>query len=291
MANIIIFGASGLLGASLVPYLRSKGHFVFAQSRSRIDGFVEISLEDDDQILQMFIKNKIEVAINLIAATNVDACEVNSNFAYCGNVKPVQTLVRVIKKIKFSPPFLIHISTDQIYSGSGPHLESTVMPVNVYGLSKYTGELLAAQVPSSIIRTNFYGASKSSARKSFSDWVVDGLKKREKFILFDDVLFSALNLQSLVKIISEVVQKKPIGIFNIGCKTSMSKADFGIGLARVLNLSISNVRIGRSNDLPLKAPRPHDMTLSVNKIEEVLCIDCPIMDNEITLTAQEYQNV
>jgi dTDP-4-dehydrorhamnose reductase len=291
MANIIIFGSSGLLGASLVPYLRSRGHFVIAQSRSNMFGFIDINIEDENQILKVFLDNKIEVVINLIAATSVDECEINPKFAYCGNVRPIQMLINVIKKIKTSAPFLIHISTDQVYSGSGPHRESLITPVNVYGLTKYAGELLAAQVNSSIIRTNFYGASKSPARKSFSDWVVTELKKGKNLTLFDDVFFSALNLQSLVKIISEVIQKKPIGVFNIGCKTSMSKAEFGLGLAKALNLSISNICVGSISNSLLKAKRPNDMTLSIDKIEEALCIKCPLIENELQLTIQEYENV
>jgi dTDP-4-dehydrorhamnose reductase len=291
MANIIIFGSAGLLGASLVPYLRSRGHFVLAQSRSNKPGFIKINMENEDQIVRVFLDNKIDVAINLIAATNVDECEINPKLAYCGNVKPTQILINAIKKTKIYTPFLIHISTDQVYSGKGPHKESVVIPVNVYGLTKYAGELIAAQVPSSIIRTNFYGASKSPFKKSFSDWVVEELKKGKSFTLFDDVFFSALNMQSLVKIISEVIQKKPIGVFNIGCKTSMSKAAFGLELAKALNLSINNICIGSRNDLPFKAKRPHDMTLSIDKIEGALNIKCPFIDNELQLTAQEYKNV
>jgi dTDP-4-dehydrorhamnose reductase len=251
-------------------------------------GSIEISMDDEEQILKIFLDHNIDIVINLIAATSVDECELNPKFAFCANVRPVQVLINVIKKIRVSPPFLIHVSTDQVYSGSGPHQESIVMPINAYGITKYAGELLAAQVPSSIIRTNFYGASKSPIRKSFSDWVVDGLKKGARLTLFDDVFFSALNLQSLVKIMLEVIQKKPIGVFNVGCKTSMSKAEFGLGLAKALNLSTSNVDVGSSLRYPLTAQRPHDMTLSVDKIEGALHIRCPLIKNELQLTSQEY---
>ena len=65
----------------------------------------------------------------------------------------IESIVDVLRE--FKDIFLIHISTDQLYSGEGPHIENKINPLNVYALTKRLGEIEASKVPSSILRTNF----------------------------------------------------------------------------------------------------------------------------------------
>ena len=50
---------------------------------------------------------------------------------------------------------LIHISTDHVYSGLGPHTEKNIKPVNNYAKSKLKAERYLSDVNSCILRTNF----------------------------------------------------------------------------------------------------------------------------------------
>jgi dTDP-4-dehydrorhamnose reductase len=77
-----------------------------------------------------------------------------------------------------------------LYDGIGPHLENSINIKNVYALSKYSGEIAASLVPSTIIRTNFLGHFELSKRKNFADWLYNALKKQEEIQLFSDVFFS-----------------------------------------------------------------------------------------------------
>jgi dTDP-4-dehydrorhamnose reductase len=292
MSRVIVFGASGLLGASLVPTLRVIGHTVITQGRGEMTN-PSINPSDPASVIDSFIKHRPDVVVNLIAATNVDQCETHPQIAWKANAEVVGNLANAIVLVNeklMIRPHLIQISTDQVYGGDGPHCEDNVQPINVYGLSKYSGELLAMRVAATVLRTNFFGKSRRTGRVSLSDWLVDKLRDLNSITVFDDVMFSAIHIDSLCCIIARCIELCPVGIFNVGCRDSMSKADFAFTLANVLNLPTDNVTIGSINDVALTARRPLDMRLKVSRLENMLALQFPSILDEIHRTAMEYQN-
>jgi dTDP-4-dehydrorhamnose reductase len=292
MSNVIVFGASGLLGASLVPVLQACGYTVLTQSRAP---GADLSLDPSDHgaVAAALARHRPSAVINLVAATNVDQCEVDTELAWQANVGVVAAIVEGILALGndlASRPHLVHISTDQVYDGPGPHSEDWVHPINVYGLSKYTGELLAERVGATVLRSNFYGRSRASGRMSFSDWLVRSLQEKTPITVFEDVKFSAIHIDTLCDFIVRSIVLRPAGIFNAGCRDGISKAGFAMALAGVLGLPTENVRMGTSADVALKARRPLDMTLKVARLEAAFDLQCPDILNEIEHTSKEYLN-
>lgn len=292
MSTVIVFGASGLLGASLVPVLRACGHTVLAQSR---DLGADLCLDPSDRgaVAAALVRHRPSAVINLVAATNVDQCEAQTELAWQANAGVVASIVEGILDFDCdlaSRPHLVHISTDQVYDGPGPHAEDEVHPINVYGLSKYAGELLAERVGATVLRGNFYGRSRTAGRVSFSDWVVRSLRKKTPITVFDDVKFSAIHIDTLCDFIVRSIALRPAGIFNAGCRDGISKAGFAMALARALGLSTENVRMGTTADVAFKARRPLDMTLQVSRLEAAFDLKCPNILNEIEYTSKEYMN-
>lgn len=292
MSTVIVFGASGLLGSSLIPALRACGHTVFAQSR---DAGADLCLDPSDRgaVAECLARHRPSAVINLVAATNVDQCETQTEVAWQANAGVVAAIAESILALNndsSSRPHLVHISTDQVYDGRGPHIEDEVHPINVYGITKYTGELLAERVGATVLRTNFYGRSRSAGRVSFTDWLVQNLREKTPITVFKDVKFSAIHINTLCYYIARSIVLRPAGIFNAGCRDGISKADFAIAFARALLLPTENVRLGTSADVALKARRPLDMTLQVARLEAALDLQCPNMINEIQYTAKEYLN-
>ena len=92
-------GAFGLLGCSLVPYLKALGHEVFRQSRSE-RGDVVVDLTDCNSVNTILDTIRPDVIINLAALTNVDECERKPQKAYLSNVRVVENLASWIKSNK-----------------------------------------------------------------------------------------------------------------------------------------------------------------------------------------------
>ena len=290
MAKILILGGYGLLGSSLSCYLVAHNYNVMRQGR---DSLSQRPIDPSDNVAlhQLLCEENFDVVINLIASTDVDRCEMDCLYAYQANVHVVEVLANAIEGCSQSAtPHLIHISTDQVYDGPGPHVEDDVAPCNVYALSKLAGEIAARRVGATILRTNFVGKSHAIGRLALTDWLVESLQMHKPITLFDDVLFSALHTSELCGYIEKAVELKIAGTFNVGCGGGISKAQFGLALAEQLNLDVSSVTVGRSSDIALKAKRPLDMRLDVTKFEQVFGVTAPVIERTIELVAREYMN-
>lgn len=276
-----------MLGSKLVPKLQNFGHQVIRLGLSQaVD--LNADLVSYEQTAAALDQASPEVIINLTALTDVDRCEANPQEAYLLNVKVVQNVSSWINSAEQSC-HLIQISSDQVYDGSGPHAEGEVTIRNHYAMSKLAGEFAAGAVPSTILRTNFVGCSLREGRDSFTDWLHRSLRGTSPVFVFDDVMFSPLASDTLCNCIERTVVEQPLGVFNLGSRDGMSKADFAFAFAEATGLPITNlVRINVSADVKLAARRPTDMRMNCGRFEGRMRQVLPRLIDEIHLVANEY---
>lgn len=283
MSRILIIGAYGFLGCRLSASLAALGHEVVRQGRG-----AAAQLQGDPLVAAAAMIGRVrpDAVINLAAMTDVDGCEKDPAEAFQANVSVVEALTGAVS---YHPGVhLVHVSTDQLYDGQGPHDEDVVRPINVYGITKYAGEMAAARAAATILRVNFVGRAMDDRPRGFSDWVVGKLRSGDGITAFDDVLFSPLHAGSLCAFIERAVAMRRPGVFNLGARGGISKAAFILGLAGRLGLDTSAVQVGRSSDVALKARRPLDMRMRVDRYETTFGVALPDVEAEITRTASEY---
>lgn len=177
--KIVVFGASGRLGCTLIPYLKSCGHNVFYDFIDESTNF-RVDLCEYEDLGRILDLHNPEIIINLAAFTDVDQCEDKPILAYLVNVKIVENIVKWIKLNNNC--YLIQLSSDHLYNGSGPHKEYNHTLTNYYSYSKFMGELVASQVSSTILRTNFIGRSKCKVRRCMTDWLMDSIIDRKSVV-------------------------------------------------------------------------------------------------------------
>lgn len=285
--KILVLGATGLLGNTLVPHLVECGYQIECHGRT---GAVKhnADISDEAEAFNLIDLIKPTVIINLVGLTDVDACEAKPNLAYIGNVKVIENITGWIRKSN-STCHLIQISTDQVYDGLGPHHEQFLTLTNYYAFSKYAGELVAASVPSTILRSNFFGLSHCEKRQSLTDWLYRSFANEDHIQVFDDVLFSPLSMTTLSEMISRAVEKKVVGTFNLGSKNGMSKADFAFAFAKALGLQTHNVNRTTTDRVTfLKTYRPKDMRMDCAQFENTFNLALPNLQDQIHLTAKDY---
>ena len=282
--KFLVMGAYGLLGSRLCPALEVAGHRVVKQSRWRE---AEFSVEPTDlaSVEKLISTTAPDAVINLNALTDVDGCEDNPAEAYRANVRSAEVLATLLQGTSI---YLIHLSTDQVYSGKGPHQEHQVLPCNVYGLSKYAGELACQAMRASVLRTNFVGHSIVAGRLGFTDWLYRAFSEDQKITLFEDVWFSPLHIDQLASALEWVGRKQPEGIFNLGAREGVSKAGFALKFAERLGLDTSSAELGKLAEKPLRAPRPLDMQLEVNEFERLRGTALPDIDLVINAAVADY---
>lgn len=287
MAHVLITGATGLLGSTLAPFLRERGHQVVRLGYTKTADF-NANLISYEQTARALNRVEPEVIINLVSLTNVDRCETHPHEAYLLNVKPVENICAWMRMTTL-PCHLIQISSDQVYDGAGPHSEDKLTIRNCYAMSKLAGEFAAGIVPSTILRTNFFGRSLNKGRSSFTDWVYEALCGKVPVKVFNDVMFSPLAISTLCDCIECCIIEKPLGVFNLGSRDGMSKANFTFAFASALGQQPTNlVPINYSSVVTLVAQRPSDMRLNCERIETRLGIKLPRLIDEIELIARDY---
>lgn len=288
MAKVLVTGATGLLGSRLVPLLQTRGHLVTQLGHTHLTQ-INADLVSYEQTVRALDQARPEVIINLTALTNVDRCETHPQEAYLLNVKPVENLSSWMQSTS-RPCHLIQISSDQLYDGPGPHAEGELTIRNHYAVSKLAGEFAAGIENSTILRTNFVGRSLREGRTSFTDWLYDALRSRTPINVFDDVMFSPLAINTLCDCIERSIVERPKGVYNLGSREGMSKADFAFSFAVAVGLPTKAlVRSNSSAVATLAARRPTDMRMQCEKFEKRMVLKLPRLIDEVQVIARDYR--
>lgn len=274
------------MGATLVPYLIREGFATYSSSRTA--GEIRCDLARYSEVEQTIRSIKPDAVINLAALTNVDECESNSRSAYIANALTANNLTKAIRS-NTPKAKLIHLSTDQVYDGIGPHCEEDTMPVNVYALTKLLGEKFIVGVNHCILRVNMFGRSQHPLRASFADWVVQSAASNTKRFLFEDVYISPLSINTLSKMINVVLVQGTQGLFNLGSKEGKSKYEIGIRLSSELGYNNHWATPGKVADTKLQARRPNDMRMDVAAFERSTGVALPTLESEIEAVAREFK--
>jgi dTDP-4-dehydrorhamnose reductase len=281
--RVLIAGATGFLGSWLSEQLCTDQYDIFKLSKTSLGGtqvdcsrFLEIS-----NYLDLITP---DVIINAIGLADVTECELSPDKAYAVNVQSVDNIAAWMKAVQEKHRcHLIHISSDHIYCGDGPHFEDFVWPINYYALTKLAAETIAATVPSTTLRTNFFGPSlQKCGRKGIADWVIESARRDSQISVFDDVFFSPLSVLSVCEAIELVMAKPQTGVFNLGCRDGISKADFAFLLAREMALKTSAFS-RRSIDVSTQSSiaRPKDMRTDSTKFARTFGWVPPTIENEV----------
>lgn len=283
--KFLVLGASGMLGASLVPALAAAGHQV--TGHGRVGAHLErAELTDAMQSQALLERIAPDVTVNLCGLTDVDRCEAQPQLAWLGNVR---TAENVAAACAVTGSHLVHVSTDQVYDGELPQTEEQARPGNTYALSKYAGELAVLAWPGTVLRTNFFGASRHPVRRSLTDWLFDEISAGRPVKVFEDVWFSPLSIDTLCGMIERVAAARPNGIFNLGSREGMSKADFAFAFAKALSLPVQGMTRVKVRDAgTAKAWRPAGMQMDCARLELALGLALPRLEDEIESAAKDY---
>jgi dTDP-4-dehydrorhamnose reductase len=283
MKKVLLLGGLGFFGSSIKNFLlKKKKYQVFSQTRDKIRG---------KNIISRNIKNinfsKYDYVINLNAATDVLRCEKDLDYNYLGNIDSIKTLVLTIKKNK-KKPFLVHISTDSVYSNKSKNIEKITSPKNKYGLYKLLGESYAKQVNSIILRTNFFGRTQSSKKISYTDWILKNIKSNKKIILNEKVYFSPLHTSKVCQAILLAMKKKYIGVYNLGSSGRISKKNFIIKFLKSLKFKrkvILNL-LNTNKNYKLKTI---NLDMTSENFSNKFKWKTPNINSQISLAQKEYE--
>jgi dTDP-4-dehydrorhamnose reductase len=276
--KIVITGATGVLG-SYINYFFKKKYTLFCFGFKKKTHY-NINLFNKKKLILILKKINPDIVINCAAFTNVDKCQEDFNYGYKNNIFIVNSLVSAFLHLRKKPHFF-HFSTDQVYNSSTKNTENNVRLTNNYSVIKYISELEAKKYKkTTILRTNFFGKSCLSYRRTFSGYIASELKKKKKIYLPNNIFFNPINLQTLCQIIEKLIISKRYGVFNIGCKGGVSKFEFGKIVANKLKLD--NKLIKKYKSYYKINRRPLNTIVSLEKIQKILNFKFTSLEDNFT---------
>ena len=265
---ILILGDRGQLGSQLIAQLTQDNFQVLKSSDYALD------ISDREACMSLLNQLSPDVIVNAAAYTAVDAAEENKEQAFLVNAESPKTLATWCQQ---QGCYLIHISTDYVFSGSRPLYsayceEELVDPVSVYGQSKLQGEAhIASVMPQgyAILRTAWlYGFYGNNFLKTMLKLTLANPEKEFKVV--NDQFGSptstiALSHQILLLINKQALGEQVSGVFHATSDDYCSWYEFACEFFRLMNIK-QNFLPCSTQDYPTAAIRPINSILENKKL-------------------------
>lgn len=300
--KILITGANGLLGHKLVRLLGPKREVVViatARGESRLRPeygsfqYESMDIANREDVLEIVGRHKPDVIINTAAMTNVDECEKEKEACMQLNVEAVKYLVEAAEQTN---AFLLHLSTDFIFSGEeGPYDEQGVpAPVNFYGESKLLGEqvVMNSNIKWAIARTVLvFGIVPDMSRSNIILWVKGSLEAQKPIQVVDDQWRTPTLAEDLAMGCYLIAEQRAEGIYNISGQDMLTPYEMAIKTADFFGLDKSLITRTDSTKFTQPAKRPPRTGFIIEKAKTNLGYQPHSFDEGIRIVAEQAANV
>jgi len=277
MKRLLVTGASGLLGLNLILQAGDRYEMVGVLRSQHLAPRANLpfrpfyaDLSQPEQIGPILDQVEPDGVIHCAAMTDVDFCELHPEDAALINTSLPEKVAG--EACRRGIP-LLHISTDAVFDGlHGNYCEEDVPhPVNVYARTKLEGELRVLQsYPGALVgRVNFYGWSWQGHR-SLAEWFYNNLSRGLPVRGFTNLEFCPLLVNQMVEILLKMFEMGLNGLYHVVSSEAQSKFEFGKMLARQFGFDESLISHHQFHTGDLRAPRSRNLTLSCDKLTQVL---------------------
>jgi len=273
--RLLITGGSGLLGSKTVSISLRKGYETYSgyNDHEATNGTpVKLNICNKREVDKVFEKVKPDAVIHAAALTNVDKCEEDQEMARRVNIEGTQNITEASEHHN---AFLVHISTDYIFSGEEGMYKETDEPdpINYYGLTKLEAEKIvsSSNLEWCIARSSvIYGATPAAGKDNFALWVQNKLKNRESMRIITDQWVSPTLNTNLAEMVLEIIERKLIGTYHLAGATPINRYDFAVQIAETFQYDNKLISKAKSSDMNWHAKRPRNTSLNVEKASNTL---------------------
>lgn len=259
--KVAIIGANGQLGSDLV---KAFGEEAIPLTHKDLD-------VTDLESLKVLKELNSDIIINTAAYHKTDECEENPEKTFLVNSLGARNVALISKEIG---AIYVYISTDYVFSGTKgePYTEEDVPdPINVYGISKYAGELLTKYINDKyyIIRvSSLFGVAGASGKGgNFVETMLRLAKAGKEINVVNDIVMSPTYTKDAASAIRQILEKKlPYGIYHVTNDGFCTWYEFAKAIFEITGID-ANLDPITSDKFPTKAKRPKFSALSIEKLK------------------------
>lgn len=242
-SKVLITGGSGLIGSSFVQLLTKSRKINSNSSESEIKllhpTHKELDISVRENLVNYFSKHKPDIVVNFAAHRNANTAQEQihdkNGTAWRSNVLGVKNIV---SQCKMNGIYLVHISTDMVFSGSsvhkGPYGENdkpilSTKLLSWYGYTKLLGERYVQNSYKDAAIVRIANVTKPTMRP---DWDYLGkicylYENTKLYPLFDDQYITITYIPSVVDVIAKLLDKRLSGIFHVASRDLTTPFDVG----------------------------------------------------------------
>ena len=264
--KILITGSKGQLGNELISIISScKAEIGKVSDKVKEYDVVGLDVDKLDitnlsKVKEVLRCEKPDVVINCAAATNVDGCESNREFAFKVNTLGARNLAIASEEIGAK---LVQVSTDYVFSGATQETPFTefdlTAPYSVYGTTKLEGEKYVRELCSKyfIVRTAWlYGYIGHNFVYTMRKLGIE----RDRLTVVNDQIGNPTNANDLAYHILKLIETEEYGVYHCTGKGECSWYDFA---KKIMELSEINCEVipCTSEEFKTAAKRPEYSSL------------------------------
>ncbi len=270
MKKLLVTGASGFLGWNLCQVAKHNWQVygTYFTNYVTIDdvNLYKVNLTEYIALEQLFSTLQPDAVIHLAAASKPNFCQTNSELSYKINVTASVNIAQVCATANIP---LVFTSTDLVFDGKNSFYteEDTVCPICIYGEHKVLAEekILEIYPDAAICRMPLMFGLPSPVANSFIQGFIKTLKAGQELNLFIDEFRTPVSATTAAKGLLLALEKRVNGVLHLGGKERISRYNFGLLLAEVLELNKNLIVSGKQSDVVMTAPRSPDTSLDSSK--------------------------
>lgn len=258
--KVLVTGVKGQLGYDVVNELKKRNLEA-----------VGVDIEDMDITVEESVKKVIsdvtpDAVIHCAAYTAVDAAEDHAELCRRVNAEGTANIANMCKKLDIP---MIYISTDYVFDGQGERPwepEDDRHPLNVYGQTKYEGELAVQNVLTKyfIVRIAWvFGVNGGNFIKA----MLNKSKTTDHVSVVNDQFGSPTYTYDLARLLVDMVQTDKYGIYHATNEGICNWYEFACEIFRQAGIAVEVEPVG-SDQYPSRAKRPSNSRMSKDKLTE-----------------------
>lgn len=258
--RVLVTGVKGQLGYDVMNELAKRGHEGIGVDIQEMD------ITDAASVEKVITEAAPDAVIHCAAYTAVDAAEDNVDLCRRVNAGGTENIARVCKALNCK---MMYISTDYVFNGQGTRPwepDDAREPLNVYGQTKYEGELAVEALEKFfIVRIAWvFGVN----GKNFIKTMLNLGKTRDHLTVVADQIGSPTYTYDLARLLVDMIETDKYGRYHATNEGLCSWYEFACEIFKQagMNVTVSPVT---SDQYPAKAKRPMNSRMDKSKLDEM----------------------
>ncbi len=257
--KIFVTGVKGQLGHDVVNELEKRGHQAVGVDVEEMD------VTDEAAVRDVITRAAPDAVIHCAAYTAVDAAEDQEDLCRQVNALGTRYVASVCRDLDCR---LMYISTDYVFNGQGTRPwepDDERQPLNVYGQTKYEGELAVEKLKKYfIVRIAWvFGVN----GKNFIKTMLNLGQTKDSLTVVDDQIGSPTYTLDLARLLVDMIETDRYGRYHATNAGLCSWYEFACEIFRQAGMKVKVSPVS-SDQYPAKAKRPANSRMDQRKLRE-----------------------